>query len=185
MCKFKHPKVCKKYANYGKFSDKGCSSQSRCDKWHPKICYTGVNTGKCLRLDCPFYHGNGILRDVASQPTNLSKNGNNHRQVTDDKVAHSSDNRPNNNDSETQNQNIFLDMVQELRRDIDIWRKQIIESVQGYPSAQSSLYTNAPPPLNNMSGGSVMGHHSCISQLEDRPFLTNVPNHLPHFPELA
>ena len=61
-CKYQHPKLCKKYSNFGKFSASGCKDAS-CDKWHPRICYTGVNTGVCSRRNCPFFHGNLIKRD--------------------------------------------------------------------------------------------------------------------------
>lgn len=65
-CNFSHPKVCNKYVNFGKFSDKGCNDPN-CSKWHPKICFAGVNTGNCSRAKCRYYHGHLITRNRPQQ----------------------------------------------------------------------------------------------------------------------
>ena len=162
-CSYRHPKICKKYTNYGKFSDQGCNSSS-CDKWHPRICYTGVNTGKCLKKDCRYYHGSFIKRGpLINAEVDYAPRSNTNRS-NDDCTQNTPDLGINDTNSI---QKSFLEVVQILRQDMERWKGQIIETVQGYPLAQirASMGIQPHPPQ-------VGGYHALSPSL-------------PHFPPLS
>ena len=56
-CKFKHPKICQKFAKNGDRRG-GCTSERNCKEYHPKACYESLETKECSRLRCRFFHLN-------------------------------------------------------------------------------------------------------------------------------
>ena len=57
-CKFSHPKVCNKLLSHGHRAKQGCDGKG-CNKYHPKMCYSSVNTLLCTKEKCTYWHCKG------------------------------------------------------------------------------------------------------------------------------
>ena len=55
-CAFSHPPKCLKFLKYGDISPRGCKKGSKCDRYHPKLCYNAINKGWCDKENCQFHH---------------------------------------------------------------------------------------------------------------------------------
>lgn len=124
VCKYRHPKVCKKYTNYGRFSPNGCQNAD-CKKWHPRICYTGVNTGVCVKKNCPYFHGSQVRRDMNHGTANTNRHG-----VDNAEAQSIHDDNENDKQLSSESSNVFLDVVASLRREMQLWKSQIIEATK-------------------------------------------------------
>ena len=69
-CAFKHPPMCFKFVRRG---PSACSKGATCNYIHPKLCNNALQTGKCYRITCKFYHIAGTLRE---DPSTISKRPN-------------------------------------------------------------------------------------------------------------
>ena len=69
-CAFKHPPMCFKFIRRG---PSACSKGATCNYIHPKLCNNALQTGKCYRITCKFYHIAGTLRE---DPSTISKRPN-------------------------------------------------------------------------------------------------------------
>ena len=69
-CAFKHPPMCFKFVRKG---PRACSKGATCNYIHPKLCNNALQTGKCYRISCKFYHIAGTLRE---DPSTISKRPN-------------------------------------------------------------------------------------------------------------
>ena len=56
ICKFAHPKLCKKFCEYGHDHKLGCTKSRKCSYYHPKICREAWRFGKCFNTKCPLRH---------------------------------------------------------------------------------------------------------------------------------
>ena len=54
-CKFSHPRICKKYLNYGNRHEKGCKDK-QCKFFHPKLCPLSFSKNGCDRSCTMVYH---------------------------------------------------------------------------------------------------------------------------------
>ena len=66
-CNFKHQKICQRFIKHGKDNRLGCAGV--CDKFHPPMCKTSVNTKKCFMENCRLIHLKGTKR-VPDKRTN-------------------------------------------------------------------------------------------------------------------
>ena len=69
-CAFKHPPMCFKFVRRG---PSACSKGATCNYIHPKLCNNALQTGKCYRITCKFYHIAGTLSE---DPSTISKRPN-------------------------------------------------------------------------------------------------------------
>ena len=58
-CPDPHPPMCNRFTRSG---PRGCSKGSKCKYVHPKLCRSSVNTYRCDRRNCHFYHILGTVR---------------------------------------------------------------------------------------------------------------------------
>lgn len=69
VCRFTHPKRCRKYCTYGPHSEFGCNSKD-CEYFHPTLCKYSVQNHLCTNLNCKFVH----LKHTQRYATNNSFN---------------------------------------------------------------------------------------------------------------
>lgn len=118
-CKFSHPKLCHKYANYGRFGEHGCKNHN-CSKWHPKICYTGVSTGVCSKPHCRYFHGSGITRAPRHSDAPPRRNSHGYDVNLPQEVI----------DNEMRDDSPPISFLETIRVEMESWKNQIFQSVQ-------------------------------------------------------
>ena len=63
-CKFKHQKTCRRWLNYGNHKKYGCTLREKCENFHPKLCWSSLNSRTCTNQTCIFNHIKGTKREV-------------------------------------------------------------------------------------------------------------------------
>ena len=66
VCKFKHPKLCKNFCEYGHDHKLGCAKSRKCNYYHPKICHEAWHLGKCFDTNCSLRHLKSTNRKINS-----------------------------------------------------------------------------------------------------------------------
>ena len=62
VCKYNHPKPCKKLLTNGTNRRWGCTKGENCNLFHPQMCYRSMKERVCLREGCSFMHVKGTNR---------------------------------------------------------------------------------------------------------------------------
>ena len=57
-CNRSHPKVCNRLLTHGSRGSMGCDLKE-CEKYHPKMCYSSMNTKICTKDKCTYWHCKG------------------------------------------------------------------------------------------------------------------------------
>ena len=57
-CNRSHPKVCNKLLTHGTRGNNGCDGKD-CEKFHPKMCYSSMNSKVCTKEKCTYWHCKG------------------------------------------------------------------------------------------------------------------------------
>ena len=143
-CKYHHPKVCEKYKNGGK---KACSGVD-CDKWHPPICYAGLNTGSCFKANCRFWHGKRVSRkpkEIPSAPANPP-------QQQTGLVTSSHTNQYAGYDANRANQEYIQHFLAQMKTEVMSWQSQIAGQIKQELQKQ---YQVMYPPLQPMAQSSA------------------------------
>jgi hypothetical protein len=155
-CKQLHPKKCYPWINAGTDSRLGCNKGKDCDYYHPILCRNSVRYRRCLNAECTFAH----LKYTKRYRRNNERNrpNNDHRE-THESIA---TNRPQNNQQlpwksqeEAQNQpaakvdnvnvrSFLEDLVQSLRKDIQVNQKEMREFKHTITQQVSQIHHNLP-----------------------------------------
>ena len=150
--------------NLGKFSNKGCNDR-QCSKWHPKICFTGVNTGNCSRAKCQFYHGHLITRkqDPRRPPASEQRPQPASEQRYDWKSSYQSENLSQKVPEDTNG--TFLDS---LRQEMNLLRVQMSQLVHGRIS-------HAHPGMQRVATPQQMAVNNRLVQMANPGFPSLTP----------
>ena len=62
VCRYRHPKPCRKFLTSGNHQRRGCTLGSQCQFFHPKMCNSSLRERKCYREDCTYMHIKGTIR---------------------------------------------------------------------------------------------------------------------------
>lgn len=80
-CKFRHEKVCRKWLNQGNHPKYGCTLKDKCEFFHPKICWSSVNSRICTDHTCSFNHIRGTRREVDSFSPKIQTSAKSHNSI--------------------------------------------------------------------------------------------------------
>ena len=68
-CKFTHPKVCRRFINYGPFGSNGCHLGRNCEFFHPQICRHSFRDLCCLDKNCQRWHLKNTIFEMPTYET--------------------------------------------------------------------------------------------------------------------
>lgn len=142
-CPFKHPTKCQtlmRYGVYSKNNTKGCQ-KSKCEEFHPKLCYESMKSRECSRKECKFSHIRNTKRtwkdqvktpfhnhDTQSRGQSLHQGGAHGRMSESRGHSEGPISRPGPESTTQQGQGSFLDPLEEIlqrMRGFDAWRAQV------------------------------------------------------------
>ena len=55
-CSYSHPPKCMKFLKHGNKKNGGCKKGNKCERYHPKLCFSSLNPNWCDKKKCSFHH---------------------------------------------------------------------------------------------------------------------------------
>ena len=68
-CKFLHPRICRKFNQFGNKQDNAKGCQGNCGFFHPNACRSSLKDRTCAYKECRFYHLSGTKNTIYTKPT--------------------------------------------------------------------------------------------------------------------
>ena len=170
-CKYRHEPVCGKFLRNGNKGRYGCNKGSNCSLFHPKMCWDSMNYRICKRENCKFMHIKGTNKPgqsfIPSQDTVEVWDDRNRQSAAYNQPNHPPPNQlPATNQPQNHKSDSFLDMMMEMRKqlqDIQSYQQQLTQGYQ-YLKHQISQPQIYQLPNNQVIVPQQQGHQAAPTQ---------------------
>ena len=127
---------------------KGKCNLKDCKKYHPKMCYNALNTGKCVKKNCGYWH---LKKTIRENHTSHDRNKNR----IENKCPSESHNEGSCTPTEgnafknSSDPSHFLEMVHTMKNEMSVWQQRIMLHINTVMKQfQNNLHNHQPLLMN-------------------------------------